>query len=101
MEGKGIISSSGREALELAAQSHKDLKWVSRGSEYFSDNRDKVKHTLSPEAVLSVVAAAAECSTYGHPEANWNLEVHQRVLELAFRPPGQAAFEHLVNFMGR
>ncbi|KAH7009956.1 hypothetical protein EDB80DRAFT_838956, partial [Ilyonectria destructans] len=97
MEGKGIISSSAREELELAAQSHKDFKWVLRSSEYFSDTRGNVGHTPSLEDVLNVVAAAAECSTYGHPEANWNLEVHQQVLKLAFRPPYQAPFKHLLR----
>lgn len=101
MEGRGILSSSARKELELAAQSHTDFKWVLRSSGYFSDARDNVGHTPSFEDVLTVVAAAAECSTYGHPKANWNLEVHQPVLKLAFRPPSQAPFNHLVNFMGR
>ncbi|KND86218.1 hypothetical protein TOPH_09160 [Tolypocladium ophioglossoides CBS 100239] len=90
MEGRGIVATSAREALTLAARSHKDLKWACRGGDYFSDSPDIVGCTPPPEAVLSVMAAAAECSTCGHPEANWNLEVHQRVLELAFRPQGQS-----------
>ena len=101
MEGKGMVPPSLRQPLLDAAQSHKDLRWASRSNDYFADIRDSYGHTPSPDTVLRAVAAAAECSAHAHPEANWNLEVHQRVLELAFRPPDQPPFRQLVNFMGR
>lgn len=101
MEGHGILSPAMRDLMISSSHEHKDLKWVRRGDAYFDASRDEVGHTPLPLDVMDVLSAAAECSRSTHPEVNWNLEVHQRVLSLAFRPRGEELFKHLVNFMGR
>jgi hypothetical protein len=100
MEGKGIASTLQQDALISASRSLKDFRWAARGGDYFSADRDIIGHTPSPEDVSRVLAAAAECSSNSHHEVNWNMEVHQPLLSLAFRPPDQAPYSHLVNFMG-
>ncbi|KAM0278503.1 hypothetical protein ACHAO9_012143 [Fusarium lateritium] len=100
MEGKGIVSTSQQDALMVASRSSKDFKWAARGGVYFSTDRDAIGHTPSPEDVGRILAAAAECSSNSHHEANWNMEVHNPLLSLAFRPPAQGLYTHLVNFMG-
>lgn len=100
MEGKGIVSTSQKDALMAASRSSKDFKWAARGGWYFSTDRDAIGHTPSPEDVGRILAAAAECSSNSHHEANWNMEVHNPLLSLAFRPPAQGLYTHLVNFMG-
>ncbi|KAM0190611.1 hypothetical protein ACHAPI_009367 [Fusarium lateritium] len=100
MEGKGIVSTSQQEELTKASKLSKDFKWARRGGDYFSDDRDSIGHTPSPDAVSRVLAAAAECSSNSHPEVNWNMEVHQPVLSMALRPSNQGLHSHLVNFMG-
>ncbi|KAH7176427.1 hypothetical protein EDB81DRAFT_850330 [Dactylonectria macrodidyma] len=96
---KAYVGASAREELELAAVTYKDFNWVLRGDEYFCELRDVVGHTPSPEAVIDVVDAAAECSTNGKPKDDWNLKVHRRVLSLAFRPPDNEKTKHLVDFV--
>ncbi|RYC78182.1 hypothetical protein BFJ63_vAg18944 [Fusarium oxysporum f. sp. narcissi] len=100
MECNGILSTSRKEELVKASESSDDFEWVNWNDNYFSDKREALGHTPSPEDVSQVLDAAAECNTNSHPEANWNLEVHQLVLSLAFRPPGQRILKHFVNFMG-
>ena len=100
MEGKGIISTLQEDALVSASKSSKAFKWAAQGGDYFSEDRDLIGHTPSPEDVSRVLAAAAECSSNFHHEVNWNMEVHQPLLSLAFRPPDQLPYSHLVNFMG-
>ncbi|KAF5698039.1 hypothetical protein FMUND_15215 [Fusarium mundagurra] len=73
MEGKGIVSTLQQDPLVSASKSSKAFK---------------------------ILAAAAECSSNSHHEVNWNMEVHQPLLSLAFRPPDQLPYSHLVNFMG-
>ncbi|KAH7232768.1 hypothetical protein BKA59DRAFT_427225 [Fusarium tricinctum] len=95
MEGKGIVSISQQDALMAASRSSKDFKWAARGGSYFSPDRDAIGHTPSPEDVGRILAAAAECSSNSHHEANWNMEVHNPLLSLAFRPPAQGLYTHL------
>jgi hypothetical protein len=99
MEGKGIVSTSQQDALMAASRSSKDFKWAARGGSYFSTERDAIVHTPSPEDVGKILAAAAECSSNSHHEADWKMEVHNLLLSLAFRPPAQGLYTHLVNFM--
>ncbi|KAH8659540.1 hypothetical protein BGZ61DRAFT_540112 [Ilyonectria robusta] len=66
---------------------------------HFSDERHLVGPTPLPKAVLRILAAAAECSTNGHAEADLNASVHQRVLELALQSPDQEEFKHHINFL--
>lgn len=99
-EGQGIVSPMMKGELMEASQTHRDFKWVSRRDGYFDSKREGVGHTPSPRKVMDVLAAAAECSTSMHPEVNWNNEVHQRLLSLAYRPRDRDPFGNLVNFTG-
>ncbi|KAG6042230.1 hypothetical protein E4U41_002573 [Claviceps citrina] len=100
MEGRGIVSTSSLETLTKASKESKDLEWAGRVDHYFSDERDLLGHTPTPEDVSRVIVIATECSQKGHPEVNWNLEVHQPLLSMAFRPTNCDVLSHLVNFMG-
>lgn len=99
-EGQGIVSPARQEELMETSQTHRDFKWVPRRVGCFDSRRDAVGHTPSPREVMDVLAAAAECSASMHPEFNWNTEVHQRLLSLAYRPSDREPFGHLVNFTG-
>lgn len=101
MLGKGIVSKSRREDLTNASKLSKAFRWVTMGGEFFSDERDLIGHTPSPKDVCRVRDAAEECSRNDHPEISWNMEVHQLVLSIAFRPSDQRLHTHLVNFMSR
>ncbi|KAM3509101.1 hypothetical protein MY10362_000810 [Beauveria mimosiformis] len=102
VDGKGIVSTSAQVALVAAAQSDQSFRWASpsRSSEFLTDDPTVAGCTPLPEFVLDAKAAAVECSYRNYPEATWNLEVHQLILSMAFRPPGQRRFRQLVNFMG-
>ncbi|EXK23915.1 hypothetical protein FOMG_19337 [Fusarium oxysporum f. sp. melonis 26406] len=43
----------------------------------------------SPQEVSLVYECAKDCRDFGHEEAGWNAEVHQRLLESVFREPGK------------
>ncbi|KAH7203095.1 uncharacterized protein BKA55DRAFT_531226 [Fusarium redolens] len=43
----------------------------------------------SPQEVSLVYECAKDCRDFGHEEAGWNAEVHQRLLEAVFREPGK------------
>ncbi|KAK7429776.1 hypothetical protein QQZ08_003621 [Neonectria magnoliae] len=100
--GQGILPVSDRETFNsLNNEEHWDLKWARKGSSSdicFSTEREKLGYTPSPALVLDILFAAAECNENSHPEATWNTEVHQRVLETALRK-GAPRGSHLVNFV--
>jgi hypothetical protein len=99
---QGILPLSARETYSsLGHKEYWDLKWARKGADsdrYFSTERESLGYTPSPDAVLDILFAAAECNTNSHPEATWNTEVHQRVLETALRQPTRRG-SHLVNFV--
>lgn len=99
--GQGIVSASTADAL-ADVRSHDSFYWLAlqESSVYLTDDPSIAGCTPSPEDVLDIIAARVECSNKNHPEANWNVEVHQPILRMAFRPPGQKRFKQLVNFMG-
>lgn len=101
-DGHGIVAKDAQHALEKAAGSDSRFSWALRpGALHVSHEKDLAGRTPPPGAVRKVMNAAAECSTKQHPEANWNLEVHQQILDMAFRPTEESEFVNLIDFMGR
>ncbi|KAM3547341.1 hypothetical protein ARSEF4850_010079 [Beauveria asiatica] len=98
-EGRGILAKDMQAALTKAAESDARFLWALQ-ADRFTDDTATARCTPTPEEVCQVVEAAIECDTYGYPEATWNLEVHQSILRMAFRPGGTRRFKYLVNFMG-
>ncbi|KPM45272.1 hypothetical protein AK830_g1304 [Neonectria ditissima] len=100
--GQGILPASDRDTYNsLENEEYWDLKWARKGAtsdRYFSSERQSLGYTPSPDLVLDILFAAAECNGNSHPEATWNTEVHQRVLETALRQP-KLRGSHLVNFV--
>lgn len=79
-----------------------DMKWARQGprsNKHYSMEREALGDIPSPDAVRKLVSRAAECSANGHPEVNWNIAVHSRVLEMALESSDRQAC--LVNSMGR
>lgn len=78
-----------------------DMKWARQGprsNKHYSMEREALGDIPSPDAVRKLVSRAAECSANGHPEVNWNIAVHSRVLEMALESSDRQAC--LVNSMG-
>ncbi|KAF4985138.1 hypothetical protein FDECE_16789 [Fusarium decemcellulare] len=97
-----ILPSSSRTTFEmLDGDQYWDMKWARQGprsDKHYSPHRETLGHVPSPDAVQKIVAKAAECSANGHPEVNWNIDVHSRVLEMAFEPGNGVA--GLISSMG-
>ncbi|RKK21609.1 hypothetical protein BFJ66_g17506 [Fusarium oxysporum f. sp. cepae] len=80
--GIGILPSSQRPV-------YRDFKWTRQpilSNILFSDDRDNLGHTPTPEAIQWILHEAAYCNSRGCSEADWNVEVHHRVLAAALRP---------------
>ncbi|EXK24197.1 hypothetical protein FOMG_19062 [Fusarium oxysporum f. sp. melonis 26406] len=80
--GIGILPSSQRTL-------YRDFKWTRQpilSNILFSDDRDNLGHTPTPEAIQWILHEAAYCNSRGCSEADWNVEVHHRVLAAALRP---------------
>ncbi|EGX87890.1 hypothetical protein CCM_09513 [Cordyceps militaris CM01] len=100
-DGQGIVAKDAQDALAKAADTDDMFTWALRaGAVNLSDNKELLGRTPPPSAVRKVMKAACQCNTRRHPEANWNLEVHQRILDMAFRPQKETDFENLIDFMG-
>jgi hypothetical protein len=86
----------------LDAEEYWDMKWARlgpRSNKHYSPDRDALGCTPMPDAVRQIVSQAAECSENNHPEVNWNISVHSRVLDMAFEPSGNRP--GLIGSMGR
>ncbi|KAI3571101.1 hypothetical protein IWW34DRAFT_639902 [Fusarium oxysporum f. sp. albedinis] len=89
---EGILPIASQAMLEmLDAEEYWDMKWARlgpRSNKHYSPDRDALGCTPMPDAVRQIVSQAAECSENNHPEVNWNISVHSRVLDMAFEPSG-------------
>ncbi|KAM3542188.1 hypothetical protein ARSEF1564_004932 [Beauveria bassiana] len=98
--GKRVVARDTQSALEEAAKSDVEFRWALLDDHHLSDDPAVAGQTPSPHDVRHVVDAAIRCSTRDHPEANWNMMVHDQVLQMAFQPRGKPRYSHLVNFVG-
>ncbi|EXK76784.1 hypothetical protein FOQG_18478 [Fusarium oxysporum f. sp. raphani 54005] len=100
---EGILPLASQAMLEmLDAEEYWDMKWARlgpRSNKHYSPDRDALGCTPMPDAVRQIVSQAAECSENNHPEVNWNISVHSRVLDMAFEPSGSRP--GLIGSMGR
>ncbi|KAK7425030.1 hypothetical protein QQZ08_008306 [Neonectria magnoliae] len=88
--GIGILPASQRGKFDqLDDETYSDFKWTRHpvfSNIYFSVERDKLGDTPPPETIQRILHQAAYCNSKGCSEADWNVEVHHRVLEAALRP---------------
>ncbi|EXA31539.1 hypothetical protein BFJ63_vAg16013 [Fusarium oxysporum f. sp. narcissi] len=76
--GIGILPSS-------QGPVYRDFKWTRQpilSNILFSDDCDNLGHTPTLEAIQWILHEAAYCNSRGCSEADWNVEVHHRVLAL-------------------
>lgn len=95
-----ILPASTRDMIE--SLDYWDMKWATQeplSSQHYSSERDALGCTPSPDYVRQLVSEAAECSANSHPVANWNMAVHNRILDIAFDTTDDEA--HFVKWMGR
>ncbi|RGP71216.1 hypothetical protein FLONG3_7166 [Fusarium longipes] len=88
--GIGILPTSHVSLFShLDKETYNDFKWTQNpvlSKFLFSDDRDEIGQTPSPETVQWVLHEAAFCDSKGCSKTDWNTEVHHRVLEAALRP---------------
>ncbi|EGU79513.1 hypothetical protein FOPG_18385 [Fusarium oxysporum f. sp. conglutinans race 2 54008] len=88
--GIGILSVSQRGILnQLDDETYSDFDWTRHpvmSNMYFSDQRDKLGDTPLPDTIQMILHQASYCNSESCSEADWNVEVHHRVLEAALRP---------------
>ncbi|OAA36805.1 hypothetical protein ISF_09938 [Cordyceps fumosorosea ARSEF 2679] len=100
-DGQGIVAKDAQDALRKAADADDRFAWALRaGAPHVSDDEELLGRCPPPSTVRKVMKAAFQCNARRHPEATWNLEVHQRILDMALRPTEETDFENLVDFMG-
>ncbi|TQV93256.1 hypothetical protein V2A60_010312 [Cordyceps javanica] len=101
-EGQGILPSTERETLsQLGGDAYSNLDWTRRGQMsdmHFSIERQYLGQVPPPDTVNGILYQAAFCNSSGSPEADWNIEVHHRVLESALRPLNGPSVDQLINF---
>ncbi|KAM3503631.1 hypothetical protein MY11210_008650 [Beauveria gryllotalpidicola] len=82
-DGQGIVASDTEEALTKAANSDTWFRWALRpGALHVSGDEGLAGRTPSPGAVRKV------------------MKVHQRILNMAFRPAEDSEIGNLIDFMG-
>ncbi|KAH7173106.1 hypothetical protein DER46DRAFT_214570 [Fusarium sp. MPI-SDFR-AT-0072] len=88
--GIGILPTSQRALFDyLDGEIYSDFEWTKQpilSNILFSDHRDDLGHTPPPETIQWILHEAAYCNSRGCSEADWNAEVHHRVLAAALRP---------------
>ncbi|KAF5019921.1 hypothetical protein F66182_8061 [Fusarium sp. NRRL 66182] len=88
--GIGIIPVSQRSVFDqLDNEVYSDFDWTKdtvMGAMCFSDQRDKLGDTPLPDTIQMILHQASYCNSQGCSEADWNVQVHHRVLEAALRP---------------
>jgi len=103
--GQGILPLSERETFNrLDGEAYHDWKWTRRGrmsDMHFSNERQHLGHIPPPDTVHGILYQAAFCNNSGSSEADWNTEVHHRVLEAALRPLNGPSTAQLINFRSR
>ncbi|KAK2470168.1 hypothetical protein H9L39_18316 [Fusarium oxysporum f. sp. albedinis] len=102
LAGFGLLPLSQRSTLDqLDEETYGDFKWTKQpilSNFLFSEKRDHLGETPSPEIVHRILHQAAYCNSKSCSEADWNMEVHHRVLEAALRPLQGCQMNQLFDF---
>lgn len=96
--GVGVLSPVMRPELQPYLQTP-EFDWA-QDDHHFSESRAWFGRTPSPSGVRRLTQNANDCSEQRHSKTVWNLEVHQKILEMALRPNEECDFKHLVRFTG-
>lgn len=105
--GRGILPTSHRQsfdALDTRSEAYHDWGWVQEGSlsdMHFSDQRQDLGPTPPTDIVQRILYQANFCSNNGSSEADWNTEVHHRLLEASLRPLEGVGKAQLIDFRSR
>ncbi|RKK81544.1 hypothetical protein BFJ68_g17614 [Fusarium oxysporum] len=102
LAGVGLLPSSQRSTLDqLDEETYSNFNWTKQPvlSDFlFSEQRDQLGETPPPEIVHRILHQAAYCNSKNCSEADWNMEVHHRVLEAALRPLQGCQMSQLFDF---
>ncbi|KAF4451960.1 hypothetical protein F53441_5136 [Fusarium austroafricanum] len=102
LSGFGLLPSSQRSTLDqLDEETYSNFKWTKQpilSNFLFSEQRDQLGETPPPEIVHRILHQAAYCNSKNCSEADWNMEVHHRVLEAALRPLRGCQMSQLFDF---
>ncbi|EXK77452.1 hypothetical protein FOQG_17839 [Fusarium oxysporum f. sp. raphani 54005] len=102
LSGFGLLPSSQRSTLDqLDEETYSNFKWTKQpvlSNFLFSEQRDQLGETPPPEIVHRILHQAAYCNSKSCSEADWNMEVHHRVLEAALRPLQGCQMSQLFDF---
>jgi hypothetical protein len=100
--GIGILPTSHVSLFShLDRETYSDFKWTQNpvlSKFLFSNDRDEIGHTPSPETIQWILHEAAFCDSKGCSKTDWNAEVHHRVLEAALRPLQGPRSDQLLDF---
>ncbi|KAF4496606.1 hypothetical protein FAGAP_7233 [Fusarium agapanthi] len=102
LSGFGLLPSSQRSTLDhLDEETYSDFKFTKQpvlSNFLFSEQRDQLGETPPPEIIHRILHQAAYCNSKNCSEADWNMEVHHRVLEAALRPLRGCQMSQLFDF---
>jgi hypothetical protein len=102
LSGFGLLPSSQRSTLDqLDEETYSNFKWTKQpvlSNFLFSEQRDQLGETPPPEIIHRILHQAAYCNSKSCSEADWNMEVHHRVLEAALRPLRGCQMSQLFDF---
>ncbi|KAF4956542.1 hypothetical protein FSARC_11544 [Fusarium sarcochroum] len=101
--GIGILPCSGRRTInELKkTEPYRDWNWAqhkSASDKYFSTQRDDLGDTPPSGTVHKILSQAAFCESSGASQADWNVEVIHRILDVSLRPANGWGASQLVDF---
>ncbi|KAM0255893.1 hypothetical protein ACHAPA_012350 [Fusarium lateritium] len=100
--GDGIVPTSDRKFIRgmTKSEEYKDWDWARgpQGERYFHADRDLLGVTPSIAIVSKILYQAQFCHTSGASQADWNIEVIQRILEASLRPVGGPGSSQPIDF---
>ncbi|KAF5002748.1 hypothetical protein FGRMN_145 [Fusarium graminum] len=103
VRGDGILPNSERSWIRDTSKVsyYQDWNWAREGplsERYFHDDRNKLGATPHMGIVNKILYQAQFCQTSGASQADWNIEVTQRILEASLRPLSGPGCSQLVDF---
>ncbi|KAH7245608.1 hypothetical protein BKA59DRAFT_476007 [Fusarium tricinctum] len=100
--GDGILLNSDRKFIKdtRGTEEYKDWDWARgpQGERYFHADRELLGMTPSPNVVGRILYQAQFCHASGASQADWNIEVIQRILEASLRPVVGPASSQPIDF---
>lgn len=89
--GEGILTKSARRRFKRF--NDLDMEWA-RNNRHYAKERQAIWEIASPDDVRKVVCKAAECSDFQTPDANWDVAVNSKVLDMALERANGIPAQH-------